>query len=53
MSEQRPNFECSINPLDKVFELVDELKSVYAANSALHVEKEALYERLLKSEKKG
>jgi hypothetical protein len=40
-----PNYECTINPLDKVFELVDEIRKLYA-------EKEALYERLLKSNKK-
>ena len=42
-----PNYECIFNPLEKVFELVDEIKK-------LHAEKEALYERLLmQSEKKG
>jgi transcriptional regulator with XRE-family HTH domain len=41
-----PNYECIFNPLEKVFELVDEIKK-------LHAEKEALYERLLlQSEKK-
>jgi len=42
-----PNYDCTLNPLGKIFELVDEIKK-------LHAEKEALYERLLlQSEKKG
>ena len=36
-------YQCTFNPLDKLIETVEELKK-------LHAEKEALYERLLKSQ---
>ncbi len=38
-----PNYVCTFNPLDKLIETMEELKK-------LHAEKEALYERLLKSQ---
>lgn len=37
-------YECTFNPLDKLLETVDELKSLYEANKLL-------YERLLQSER--
>ena len=43
--------ECTFNPLDKLVQTMDELKSLYAAKEALYAEKEALYERLLQNEK--
>lgn len=42
---------CTFNPLDKLVQTMDELKSLYAAKEALYAEKEALYERLLQNEK--
>lgn len=38
------NFDCTFNPLDKLMETVDDLKTLYAENKSL-------YERLLQSEK--
>ncbi len=38
------NYDCVINPIDKLFELVDEIRK-------LHAEKEVLYERLLQNNK--
>lgn len=38
------NSACTFNPLDKLVQVMDELKAVYA-------EKEALYERMLQNEK--